>query len=94
VAGYKAYPSPDQAPFTPPAAGLTDTGAAPPAFIGWQRNAPVGAIVLIALGTLFLLGQLDIFQGRLLEFAWPIMLIGLGVWLIVRRLGDSQGGCK
>ena len=50
--------------------------------------------MLIALGTLFLLGQLDIFQGRLLEFAWPIMLIGLGVWLIVRRLGDSQGGCK
>lgn len=51
-------------------------------------------MVLIALGVLFLLGQLDIFSGRLLEFAWPLLLIGLGVWLIVRRLEDSKGGSK
>jgi hypothetical protein len=37
---------------------------------------------------------LDIFNGRLKDFAWPVGLIGLGVWLIVRRLGDSQGGSK
>jgi TM2 domain-containing membrane protein YozV len=61
-----------------------------PAF--WHRGAPVGAIVLIALGTLFLLGQLDIFHGRLIEYSWPVFLIGLGVWLVVRRLGESQGG--
>jgi hypothetical protein len=54
----------------------------------------MGAIVLIALGTLFLLGQLDIFQGRLLEYSWPIMLIALGVWLIVRNLEDSRRGSK
>jgi TM2 domain-containing membrane protein YozV len=94
LAGYKAYPSPDQGPFTPPAAGFTNPAGAPPAFVSWQRNAPVGAIVLIALGTLFLLAQLDIFQGRLLEFAWPVLLIGLGIWLIVRRFGESQGGSK
>ena len=94
VAGYKAYPSAGQGPFTPPAGGFTDPAAPPPAYIGWQRNAPVGAVVLIALGTLFLLAQLDIFQGRLLEFAWPVLLIGLGIWLIVRRLGDWQGGSK
>ena len=46
------------------------------------------------LGLLFLLGQLDIFSGRLIEFTWPVLLIGLGVWLIVRRLGESQGGSK
>lgn len=61
---------------------------------GWKRKEPIGAVVLIGLGMLFLLGQLDIFHGRLMEFAWPLLLIGLGVWLIVRRLGDSQGGCK
>ena len=94
VAGYKTYPTPGQAPFTPPAAGFPNPAAPPPAYIGWQRNAPVGAVVLIALGTLFLLAQLDIFQGRLLEFAWPVLLIGMGIWLIVRRLGDSQGGSK
>jgi hypothetical protein len=54
----------------------------------------VGAIVLIGLGLLFLLGQLDIFHGRFFDFAWPLMLIGLGVWLIVRRIGDSPGGGK
>jgi TM2 domain-containing membrane protein YozV len=63
-----------------------------PAF--WHRGAPVGAVVLIALGTLFLLGQLDIFHGRLIEFTWPVFLIGLGVWLVIRRLGESQGGPK
>jgi hypothetical protein len=41
---------------------------------------------------MFLLGQLDLFSGRVFEFAWPLMLIGLGAWLIVRRMQDSQGG--
>jgi hypothetical protein len=61
---------------------------------GWHRREPVGAVILIALGLLFLLGQLDIFNGRMFEFAWPVLLIGLGIWLIVRRLGDTQGGSK
>ncbi len=62
--------------------------------IYWRRKEPIGAMVLIALGLLFLLGQLDVFNGRLFEFTWPLLLIALGVWLIVRRLGDSQGGSK
>jgi hypothetical protein len=59
----------------------------------WRRKEPVGAVVLIALGLLFLLGQLDFFSGRFFEFAWPLLLIALGVWLIVRRLGGTHGGC-
>jgi hypothetical protein len=96
-AGYQtfpSYPSPYQNPFTPPTAGFTDPAAPPTAPVYWRHHEPIGAIVLIALGTLFLLSQLDIFHGRLLEFAWPIMLIALGIWLIVRRLGNSQGGSK
>jgi TM2 domain-containing membrane protein YozV len=89
------YQSPYQAPFTPPTAGFTDPAAPqPPVPVCWRRSEPVGAIVLIALGVLFLLQQLDIFHGRLLDFTWPMVLIALGVWLIVRRLGDSQGGPK
>jgi hypothetical protein len=65
----------------------------PPPFC-WRRREPVGAVILIALGLLFLMGQMDIFSGRLFEYAWPLALIGLGVWLIVRRLGEGQGGCK
>jgi hypothetical protein len=91
------YQSPYQAPFTPPAPGfgvppIPPVPPCPPC--GWQRRAPVGAVILIALGMLFLLGQLDIFDGRIFEFAWPVLLIGLGIWLVVRRLGDSQGGSK
>ena len=98
------YQAPYQTPYAPPAAGPVDPNAPQPPIPPdpsaywhpgfWRRGAPIGAIVLIALGVLFLLGQLDIFNGRLLEFTWPLALIGLGVWLVVRRLGDSQGGSK
>jgi hypothetical protein len=96
-----------QNPYAPPVGGPVppvDPNAPPPPIppdpsAYWRpmfagHRAPVGAVVLIALGTLFLLGQLDIFHGRLLEFSWPVFLIGLGVWLVVRRLGESQGGPK
>jgi len=63
---------------------------APPLY--WRRKEPIGAVILIGLGLMFLLGQLDLFSGRVFEFTWPLMLIGLGVWLVVRRYQDSQGG--
>jgi TM2 domain-containing membrane protein YozV len=86
-----------QAPYTPPASGYGDPGfppAPPVPPLYWRRKEPIGAVVLIALGLLFLLGQFDLFNGRLLEFTWPLLFIGLGVWLIVRRLHDHQGGSK
>jgi TM2 domain-containing membrane protein YozV len=86
--------APGQAPFTPPAAGFVGPAAPPPPPVHWGHREPVGAIVLIALGLLFLLDQLEIFQGRFMEFAWPLLLIALGVWLIVRRIEESQGGSK
>jgi TM2 domain-containing membrane protein YozV len=94
------YQAPYQGPYTPPAAGFTEPGGAPVPPIppvpptGWRRKEPVGAIVLIVLGILFLLGQLDIFSNRVIEFTWPLLLIGLGVWLIVRRLEETKGGSK
>jgi hypothetical protein len=85
------------APF-PPAAGPVDPGAPPPVppppQAYWRRKEPIGAIVLIGLGLLFLLGQLDEIGGRIFEFSWPLLLIGLGVWLVVRRMGETQGGQK
>jgi hypothetical protein len=56
----------------------------------WKRREPVGAVILIALGVLFLLGRMDIFSGRLFEFSWPLLLIGLGVWLFVRRYQEAS----
>ena len=57
----------------------------------WRRREPVGAVILIALGVLFLLGQFDWFSWHWFHFSWPLLLIGLGVWQIVRRLEDSRG---
>jgi hypothetical protein len=57
----------------------------------WRRREPVGAVILIVLGVLFLLGQFDWFSWHWFHFSWPLLLIGLGVWLIVRRLQYSQG---
>jgi hypothetical protein len=49
-------------------------------------------VILIALGVLFLLGRLDWFSWHVFGYTWPVLLIGLGVWLIVRRMQDTQGG--
>jgi hypothetical protein len=86
------YQGPNQGPYqgpnVPPGYGGPDFVAAPPVY--WRRKEPIGAIVLIALGLLFLLGHFNWFSGRMFEFSWPVLLIGLGVWLIVKRLQDTQ----
>jgi hypothetical protein len=93
--GYQP-PPPYQAPFPPPPPppppGFSVPPVPPP--ICSQSRAPVGAIVLIALGLLFLLGQLDVFRERFFGFTWPLLLIALGVWMIIRRIEDSKGGSK
>jgi len=84
----------EQNPYAPPAPGYPEPPLPPVPPMSWKRKEPIGAIVLIGLGILFLLGQLDLFHGRLLEYAWPFVLIGLGVWMMINRVGDSQGGSK
>jgi len=90
-----------QAPYQPPPGAYTPPGSYPGAIppippippVSWRRREPIGAIVLIVLGVMFLLGQLDIFTGRMFELTWPLLLIALGAWLMIRRAGE-QGGCK
>ena len=74
-------------PYAPPPPPIPPMPPVPPVY--WKRKEPIGAIVLIGLGLLFLLGQLNIFNGRLWEFTWPLMLIALGVWLMIRRMGPG-----
>jgi TM2 domain-containing membrane protein YozV len=96
VAG--TYTGAYQAPYTPPAGGpgapYGDPNIPPGPLHFFRRREPVGAVVLIGLGLLFLLGQLDILTDRVFQLAWPLLLIGLGVWLIVRRMGEGQGGSR
>ena len=84
------YQAPYGYPYQPPPYAPPVPPLPPPPPLCWRRREPVAALVLIALGVLFLLGQFDIFSGRILEFTWPVLLIVLGGWLLVRRL---QGTC-
>jgi TM2 domain-containing membrane protein YozV len=49
-----------------------------------QESAPVGAIVLIALGVIFLLSTN--LSGVYADRLWPLMFIGFGLWLAYRRM--------
>jgi hypothetical protein len=49
--------------------------------------------VLIGLGIIFLLQSMG-FVTHLMHYLWPLMLIGLGVWLVLRQAGYIQGGRK
>jgi TM2 domain-containing membrane protein YozV len=86
------YQTTYQGPTVPPGYPLPDLPPVPSVY--WRRKEPIGAIILIALGMLFLLGRFDWFSGRVLEFTWPVLLIGLGVWLIVRRLSETKGSSQ
>ncbi|MDT8070469.1 MAG: DUF5668 domain-containing protein [Terriglobia bacterium] len=47
-----------------------------------RETTPAGAVILIILGVLFLLGN---FTHLNLDRWWPLLLIGVGVWLFIRR---------
>jgi Domain of unknown function (DUF5668)/B-box zinc finger len=48
-----------------------------------QPQAPVGAIVLIGLGVLFLLGNIGLFN---MHRMWPLFLIGVGLWIAYKHM--------
>jgi TM2 domain-containing membrane protein YozV len=47
-----------------------------------RDNAPIGAIVLIILGVLFLFSNFGMFD---VDRLWPLFLIGIGLWTAYRR---------
>jgi hypothetical protein len=81
VPGAGAYPPPPGPGFAPPVPPMP---AVPP--VHWRRREPIAAIILIAMGVLFLVGE---FSGHIMRYAWPVVLIALGVWLVVRRMQDT-----
>ena len=53
---------------------------------------PMGAIVLILLGVLFLLHTMGLGFG--LDRFWPLILIAIGGWLFARNWGLLASGCS
>lgn len=70
-------PAPGQPPYPP-------MPPMPPAGMG-GRDVPTGAIILIGLGILFLFGSLGLLHHDVIAHGWPLLIIGLGIWIIFRR---------
>jgi hypothetical protein len=51
----------------------------------WWRHELFWPGVLIVVGILLLLNNLNLLEWLRPEIFWPIVLIAVGVWLIVRR---------
>jgi hypothetical protein len=58
---------------------------APSGQLGAARGIHAGAVVLIVLGLAFLLGNLGILSTHWIDRGWPILLIVIGVWMVIRH---------
>jgi hypothetical protein len=54
-----------------------------------RSGVPIGPIVLIGLGVLFLLNTMEILEFRQIARYWPVALIALGVYMLYNR---TSGG--
>ncbi len=80
AAGFTGYNDP-YAPIPPIDPFAPDAGS----YMHPRRREPIGAIVLIALGLLFLLNTLGFFRFDWVGHFWPLFIIALGAWLLIRR---------
>jgi hypothetical protein len=53
------------------------------------RREPIGAIVLILLGMLFLFNTLGLFSFGWIGNGWPWIIVAIAVWLLVSRSGGA-----
>lgn len=58
---------------------------------GTHTNSPVAPVVLIVLGVLFLLNNLDLLNFYYVLRYWPVFLIALGGYMLYVRFKDSEG---
>lgn len=66
-------------------------GQVPPSSVeGWGKDKPVGPILLIGLGVIFLLNQFGYFSFHIFFRFWPVVLIGAGVLMMLNRMKRSE----
>jgi hypothetical protein len=95
-ASYAVPPSGPGMPGMPGDPVIPGTGAP---LVPQRHNHPVGAVVLIVIGVVLLMQTLGVFEAEWVGRAWPLLLIGIGGWLLYRRArdprntnGDNTGG--
>jgi hypothetical protein len=57
-----------------------------------RQRHPFGAVVLIVIGLVLLLHTLGVFEDEWIGRAWPLILIGIGAWLLYRRTREVPSG--
>jgi TM2 domain-containing membrane protein YozV len=92
--GYTPPPSYPASYVVPPEAPGQPIGSGGPYASGLlpSRKHPFGAVVLIVIGLLLLLHTLGVFEDEWIGRAWPLVLIGIGVWLLYSRTRDLPRG--
>jgi len=55
-----------------------------------SNKFPIAPILLIVLGVIFLLNNLDFFQFEHFLRYWPVLLIGLGAYMLFMRMSHSS----
>ncbi len=58
----------------------------PPDLVQAEGQKPIGAIILIGLGVLFLLANFHLLERDWFSKAWPVGLILLGAWILMDRM--------
>jgi len=58
----------------------------PPDLVQSEGHKPIGAIILIGLGVLFLLANFHLLSHDWFSKAWPVGLILLGAWILMDRM--------
>jgi hypothetical protein len=76
---------PPYVPPTPPNPTDPLNPFGPAGQLGPNRGIHAGAAILIVLGVAFLLGNLGILSEHWMNRGWPILLIGIGVWMVIRH---------
>jgi len=57
-----------------------------------EGSKPVIPVVLIGLGVLFLLNNLELLRLRVVLRYWPVLLIGAGIWMLVEQVRGPKKG--
>jgi Domain of unknown function (DUF5668) len=63
---------------------------------GGTNKFPIAPIALIVLGVIFLLNNLDFFEVERVIRYWPVLLIGVGIYMLYLRMSSSSenGGAQ
>jgi hypothetical protein len=56
----------------------------------WSKERPIGPIILIVVGALFLLNNFDLLPFYRIERFWPLILIVVGILMFRNRLAGRS----